>query len=159
MNSLAALLALALALYSVGAPVCDLSCSFMQLQQCRTALDTAATDSSAPAESDMNMPGMDADSVAMIMPASTGESAWADQGASHHPRNQPAKSPTACIHASCLQASASQRLSIPHFSLVVALHSPFAAKDPTLDASFSCVDAAASPPAVLLGNQISPLRI
>ena len=99
-SAIMVLLSILLASYSAAAPVCDLSCSFMQLQsRCQGTSGTAESNTSA---SDMDM----SSNVDMDMSATAMGEAMKHSNPAH-----PSKSPSSCVHASCIQASASRRTS------------------------------------------------
>ena len=156
-KSLIVMLSGLLVAYSAAASVCDLSCSFMHLQSvCGTTSAIAEPD--APA-SQMDMSGsMDMDMPGMAMDNAANHSRPAQQQSSNHSP----KSPSSCVHASCMQASASRRTSTTNqvhanFSRVTLLRpSPY--NGIVFSQTFAA--ATASPPLVgATGLPSSPLRI
>jgi hypothetical protein len=112
-RSLSMLVAVLVACYSAAAPVCDLSCSFMQLRS--TCGDSGAAQSSSipkmniSGDRTMDMPGMAMPDAAPA-PANSSDSQQADR----HLPNHPEKLPSSCIHSSCAQASVSSNSKIIH---------------------------------------------
>jgi hypothetical protein len=152
----ALIVSILLACYAAAAPLCDLSCSFMQLQsQCGDA--DGAQHSPMP---EMNMSGdVNMDMPGMTMPDAEPVSSPASPQSGQHLPTHPQKSPTPCVHSSCAQASISSNSKTIHRD---TRSMPLMAPSRTVVARYLSIPAhVASPPPEIppLLSASSPLRI